>query len=313
MNGTDWLEETGDGIVVMDDAGTVSFVNRAAAGMLEVSRDAAIGQPAINVLRDHRLEAAWTERQTVTLQTRQKTLSARGVQAGLIIRDVTAEHAAREEARELLAVLSHELRTPVTTIRSTLEALADAELPETVRTRFLEMAENETARLVRLLQDLTVDVKPPLLRRVRLGEAAGRALALLDERMRARAITADMSGLGDHTVMADTDKLLQCFVNLIENATLHGPAEATIRLRTVVRDDTVRVSVLDEGVPLAPDRIRDLFSPDSRARAGKARGTGLGLYIVNSIASRWGGDAWGKPGDAGNEFGFSVRLAEGPG
>ena len=88
----------------------------------------------------------------------------------------------------------------------------------------------------------------------------------------------------------------------------HGPNEATIFLSAEMEGAWVRVTVRDEGEPLPQASIERLFEPHSRGRRVKAKGTGLGLYIVRSIAQRWGGEAWGKALATGNEFGFSVPL-----
>jgi len=113
------------------------------------------------------------------------------------------------------------------------------------------------------------------------------------------------------TVLADSDKLLQVLINLLENAAVHGPKGKTVRLLAWRADGGTKamVAVRDEGEPLKPATIDKLFEPHARGPSVKARGTGLGLYIVRSIAKRWGGTAWGKPLEAGNEFGFSVPLA----
>ena len=97
-------------------------------------------------------------------------------------------------------------------------------------------------------------------------------------------------------------------INLLENAAVHGPDGRTIFLKAEVQGAWVRVSVRDEGEPLPERAIDRLFEPHSRGRGVKAKGTGLGLYIVRSIAGRWGGEAWGRPLEDGNEFGFTVPL-----
>ena len=214
---------------------------------------------------------------------------------------------AQENARELLAVLSHELRTPVTTIRSTLEAL-HFEMDDAQRTRFLERAEGETERLVRLLNDLTVDVKPPKLRSLDLYEVTIKALSLLRDTFKEHRVKVELE-VPAFTVLADADKLLQVLINLLENAAIHGPDDAVVCLSAAQRDGTVHVRVRDEGTPLGQETIETLFEPHSRGSA-KARGTGLGLYIVRSIAQRWGGQAWGRALENGNEFGFSVPLRQ---
>jgi signal transduction histidine kinase len=304
-----WLDLIEDGLVLVDAQLSVRFINQAAARYLEVAAEQAIGLPLIAVVRDHRLEQVVTGGEPIEIQTRRRTLAASAVPGGLLLHDRTALREAQNSARELLAVLSHELRTPVTTISSTLEAL-HYDLPAPQRDRFLLHASTETQRLVRLLNDLTVDVTPPQLRRIALREVAGRAEALLAGTFAQRGAEL-VSELDDLTVLADLDKLLQVLINLLENAAVHGPADRTITLRAWfdAAEGKVLVTVTDEGEPLPAASIERLFEPNAQGPGVKARGTGLGLYIVRSIASRWGGRAWGRPLAAGNEFGFSVPAA----
>ncbi len=209
----------------------------------------------------------------------------------------------------------------MTTIRSALEALA-YELPPAQREHFLGRAKAETERLVRLLADLTVDVKPPRLRRIALREVGDRAVMLLQDTFAEHRVLAT-AALPELTVLADSDKLLQILINLLENAAIHGPDDKTVRLfarkrgakeRGAKESKTaafIEIVVQDEGKPLAPETIDSLFEPHSRGATAKAKGTGLGLYIVRSIAERWGGRAWGKALITGNEFGVTVPLAPG--
>jgi signal transduction histidine kinase len=214
-----------------------------------------------------------------------------------------------KNSRELLAVLSHELRTPVTVIRSTLEAL-QGEVPDRLRKRFLERAVTESERLVRLLEDLTIDVKPPQYRRIEVKEVADRAVALLHVVFAKHHVHLE-SSIDDLTVWADADKLLQIFINLLENAAIHGPDEAIIKL-FICRDQSnaafASIAVQDQGTPLHAETIEQLFEPHSRGSGVKIKGTGLGLYIVRNIAKALGGSAWGKPLPEGNEFGVLIPL-----
>ncbi len=294
-----------EGIIVVR-AGRVVRLNAAAGRFLEVEPAGAAGMPLIGVLRDHRLEAVFLTGESAELETRGRILRASATPECLLLFDLTDTRRAQETARELLAVLSHELRTPATTIRSTLEALRYP-LPEGQRDRFLSRAEAETERLVRLLNDLTVDVKPPKLRSLALRETVSRAQALLQDTFAEHRVRLECD-VPPFTVLADEDKLLQVLINLLENAAVHGPDGHMIFLKAEMRGAWVRVSVQDEGEPLPERAIAQLFEPHSRGRGVKAKGTGLGLYIVRSIAGRWDGEAWGRPLGNGNEFGFTVPL-----
>ena len=301
---TEWLDSLAEGVILVQRE-RVHYLNRAAATFLEVTPNYAVGLPLIGVVRDHRLERVFLEQGKTELETRGRVLQARTAPGVLILGDITELRRAQENARELLAVLSHELRTPVTTIRATLEAL-HFEMEDAQRRRFLERAEGETERLVRLLNDLTVDVKTPKLRSLDLYEVTIKATSLLRDTFKEHHVKLELE-VPSFTVLADADKLLQVLINLLENAAIHGPDNAVIYLSAAQRGQFIQVSVRDEGKPLAPESIETLFEPHSRGTV-KTRGTGLGLYIVRSIAQRWGGQAWGNALEKGNEFGFSVPL-----
>lgn len=300
-----YFDALAEGVIVVR-SGRVVRLNAAAGRFLEVEPAGASGAPLIGVLRDHRLEAVFVTGESAEIETRGRILRASATPECLLLFDLTDTRRAQETARELLAVLSHELRTPATTIRSTLEALRYP-LEDPQRERFLNRAEAETERLVRLLNDLTVDVKPPRLRSLALREVVSRARALLHDLFAEHRVRLDPD-VPPFTVLADEDKLLQVLINLLENAAVHGPDGRTVFLGAEMQGAWVRVSVRDEGEPLPEGAIDRLFEPHSRGRGVKAKGTGLGLYIVRSIAGRWGGEAWGRPLEGGNEFGFTVPL-----
>ncbi|HEX7022894.1 MAG TPA: histidine kinase dimerization/phospho-acceptor domain-containing protein, partial [Trueperaceae bacterium] len=244
-----WLDELEEGIVLVE-AGRVSYLNRAAAELLEVAPTQAMNQPIIAVFRDHRLERAYEMGEAVELETRGRRLLAKPVSGGMSLQDLSRLRQAQESARELLAVLSHELRTPATTVRATLEALR-MELPAAEREHFLRQAEAEVERLIRLLEDLTVDVKPPNMRRILLTDVAERAQALLQDTLDSRGIDLVVS-LPPLTVWADSDKLLQVLINLLENAAQHGPEHKTVWLSAQPDPEDasfIRVSVRDQGEP----------------------------------------------------------------
>jgi signal transduction histidine kinase len=169
-----------EGVVLVAD-GRVRALNATAAAMLQTTPERAVGAPLIAVVRDHRIEAALLGTAPIEVATRGRRIVVVAIQGGLLLRDVSSARRAEESARDLLAVLSHELRTPVTTIRAALEALR-FDLPAAQRDRYLARAEGEADRLTRLLSDLTVDVAPP----------HARSLAWRDELARATGLLADV-------------------------------------------------------------------------------------------------------------------------
>lgn len=298
-----WFDELTEGIVLIDD-GRVVRMNAAASKHLGVDRRKALGLPPIAVLRDHRLERAYLERREAEVGVRGRTLRIRPITGGVALHDVTDLRRSERDARDLLAVLSHELRTPATTIQGTLDAL-DLDLAPARRDRLLARARIESARLVRLLGDLTAEAQPPRARSVWLPDMVERTLALLEPAASARNVRIRTGAL-DATVWIDPDKLLQVLLNLVENAVMHGPADAdvTIRAEDAAGGPGVAVVVRDEGSPLDPSTVEELFAPHRRGAGSD--GSGLGLYIVRSIATRAGGSAWARPLPDGNEFGVEL-------
>jgi two-component system, OmpR family, phosphate regulon sensor histidine kinase PhoR len=301
-----WADALAEGVLLLD-GDRVRALNRAAAEMLQVDARRAVGAPLIAVARDHRIERAAAEGVGVEIATRGRRLAVVPIEGALLLRDVTEARRAAGDARELLAVLSHELRTPVTTIHASLEALR-FDLPEAQRIRWLARAEEESARLGRLLSDLTIDVAPPHARSVELRALAGRVEALLAPRIADRGVVLT-SDLPAAHAWSDPDKLLQVLLNLVENAVLHGPVGAEVLLTAATdpeRSSWWRVEVLDRGSAVAPEVMDGWFAPHARGAGATSRGTGLGLYIVRSIVERWGGVAWGRRWAEGNAFGFTV-------
>lgn len=321
------LDELAEAVVLIE-GGRVTLINQAASKLLGINSESAVGLPPIAVLRDHRLEHAYLHQVAIECETRGRVVEVMPIAGGLRIRDLTDLKRTQESARELLAVLSHELRTPVATIRSTLEALR-SDVPDDLRARFLQRAEAECLRLVRLLDDLTVDVKPPQYRSVFVPDVVARAVSLVQQTFQDHRVCLKQQ-VEPLTVWADSDKLLQILINLLENAAIHGPDDATVTLRvsrcqvdpdyqpseavidaqdcgTTPCNEMVCISVTDAGEPLDTGTIAQLFEPHARGASAKAKGTGLGLYIVKSISERWGGRAWGQPLAHGNRFGVTVR------
>ena len=202
---------------------------------------------------------------------------------------------------EFIATITHELRTPVTSIKS-LAAILEKEtgMDPAQRAAFLRIIVNESERLSRLVQQTleaeTIDQAPASssYHRTRV-----RALAL--ETLDSLRVLADERGgtlrldLPDDDVTVDIppDRLRQVFVNLVGNAVKFIPAgEGVITLAGRTTGDHLELSVTDNGPGVPPaqaEHIFDRFVQVHDAERGKPNGTGLGLYITRRIVERAGG------------------------
>ena len=203
--------------------------------------------------------------------------------------------------RQMMADVSHELKTPLTAMRGYIETLRMPEvaLDSERRDRYFETIDRETRRLERIVKDLldlaryehgAVVLQPRLFDIERLFEnVAGRHER--EAHTRAVAIRIHVGPLADQ-VVADPDRIEQAIENLVGNALRHTPAGGTITLSASRADGTAIVSVSDSGGGIAPEHLPHVFERFYKvdaARAAESTGSGLGLSITKAIVERHGG------------------------
>jgi two-component system, OmpR family, phosphate regulon sensor histidine kinase PhoR len=302
------LDAFRDALIAFDAALRVTELNRAAGVLFGVTRERAINRPLIEVVRDHRLERLAIKGGELELDLPGSRVLVRSLNGILIFEDVTTIRAREHELREVMAILSHEFRTPVTAVKGLLEAL-QLDPPFETQKRFLEMSLVEVERLVRLSEDLTVGFRPQAQRSFPLNDAISRVLRLLEEERKRRGVNVIVSG-AELIVHCDPDKLVQVLLNLFENALRHGPNPGEVHLQASLEDQFVRVMVWDAGLELPT--YNHIF--EAHKRGPNSTGSGMGLYVVRSIVSAWQGEAWGRyihsDTVTGNEFGFTVPAVQ---
>jgi signal transduction histidine kinase len=202
-----------------------------------------------------------------------------------------------EGERRLLDDASHELRTPLTILKGELDlALLRERSSEEYRTTLVR-ADAETDRLVRLAEDLLV------LSRSRPG-----AVAIHRERVAIRPLieeaasrhrsAAAAAGLRleveaqNETLTVDPTRIRQVLDNLLDNAIRHSPTGGVVRVEARLEGQTLQLSVADQGPGFPPDLLGRAFEPFARgSEADGERGAGLGLAIVQAVATAHGGTA----------------------
>ena len=207
-----------------------------------------------------------------------------------------------EAQREFAANASHQLRTPLTGLRLRLEAASlKADDPELERE--LAAAEREAERLARLVGSLLALAReadrPELRRPTSLAEACTRAV----ERWEAQAARNGQQlalATSEELALAAEDDVAIVLDNLVENALSYAPPGTIVKLECGRDGSSAWVAVLDEGPGVAPEEQEQVWERFARGSAGdSAPGTGLGLAVVQTLVSRWGGEARLSPRPGG--------------
>ncbi|MEM9785435.1 MAG: ATP-binding protein [Pseudomonadota bacterium] len=236
--------------------------------------------------------------QILEYSNRLEAKSAEQERTARALRDANAKLTALSIQKDaFLSQISHELRTPMTSIRSFSEILRDGAMSAAEQGRYAGIIHDEAIRLTRLLDDL-LDLSVLENGQVVLNEQTGDLSALLD-----RAIGA--AGLHDGGLQivrdrddeairltADLDRLVQVFINLISNARKYCDADAPqLTISVKGAHDAYHVDFMDNGSGIAPENEQLIFEKFSRVSdQSKAGGAGLGLAICREIMNRLGGD-----------------------
>jgi PAS domain S-box-containing protein len=332
------LANTADGIVAVDREGKVVLWNSAAEEITGVPAPVALGRAPVDVLqrsleaaesgaRGDRLVPISRGREEVWLSVTEAVMrDPVGTVAGRIFafRDISGDRLVEQVKSDFVSTVSHELRTPLTSIYGFAETLLrqDVMFGEEERQTFLRYIASESQRLTSIVDTLlnvarldTGDLQ------VNLSETDVRDVVgqVLDS-----VAPADVNGhrfvveLPDEPLAAraDPEKLRQVCSILLDNALRYSPDGGTVTVGAARRQDTVEVSVADEGIGIPQADQEQIFrkfyrGSDAELRAG-AGGTGLGLFIARGLVTAMGGRIWvsSREGE-GTRFAFELPAAIG--
>lgn len=334
------LRSMQEGLIVIDEGRGVLLINPAACSMLKCAAERSIGRSLRETARNAELERlidqTFTEDRPVSREIRffnpdERYLLVNAApcriesgerQAALVFHDVTELHRLENMRREFVANVSHELKTPLTSLQGFIETLLAGawRKPDHVK-RFLDMMDEDAKRLSRLIHDLldlsriesedTAPVRQPM----DPSDAAEKALSGLATAIAHKALHIDNQlAAGAFVVMADPGQLEQVWVNLLENAVKFTPPGGRIEVRSSRDAASVRFEISDSGsgIPEAAlPRVFERFYRVDPARSREMGGTGLGLSIVKHIVEQHGGSVGvtsAGPG-LGSTFFFSLPTA----
>jgi two-component system, OmpR family, sensor histidine kinase VicK len=310
-----------DGVIATDRRGRVILINEPAAEMLNVSRETVLSKSILELLdleEEYTFEKLLEERESVILDYSTKNTpyilranfsviqKETGFVNGLItvLHDITEQEKIEMERREFVANVSHELRTPLTTMRSYLEALAEgAWKDEEIAPHFLNVAQTETERMIRLVNDLLqlskMDSKDYQLKKewIEFIKFFHRVIDRFEMTKEQNVTFKRLLPERSIFVEADEDKLTQVLDNIISNALKYSPEGGQITFKVEEQEEQILVSISDQGVGIPKeniDKIFERFYRVDKARTRKLGGTGLGLAIAKEMVKAHGGDIWAK-------------------
>jgi two-component system sensor histidine kinase KdpD len=218
----------------------------------------------------------------------------------------------------LLSSVSHDLRTPLTTITGAVSTVLDdaSQLDESSRRELLESVREEAEALNRLVQNLlemtrlqsgAMELKKEW---HALDDIIGAALRRLRKRLGSRPVTTRVPP-DLPSVLIDDVLIEQVLVNLLDNAVKYTPPGSPITIMATASDRTVTVEVADRGPGLRPGEEKRVFEKFYRAQAGTGRGAGLGLSICQGIVEAHGGRIWAQNvPEGGVAFLFTLPMAD---
>lgn len=346
------LDTAGEGIFGIDGTGIVTFMNPAAAAMLGATPEELVGRcchdflhassdgivgplascsvcsctllPVARVAsRKSNFRRAPGESFPVEY-TASTTVSTTGEHTGVVVtfRDITERQAVERLKNEFVSTVSHELHTPLTSIRGSLGLLAAGllgELPEK-GSRMLQIAIGNTDRLVRLINDI-LDLERMDSGRVELRRRAVDAADLVTQAIDVMQPMAERAGIDLHaeaehcSLRVDADRMLQTLTNLLSNAIKFSPRGAKVTISAAANGETFTFRVTDEGRGIPHDRLETVFERFQQVDASDSRekgGTGLGLAICRSIVQAHGGRIWAESGGGtGSTFHVAVPVLPG--
>jgi len=227
-----------------------------------------------------------------------------------LLTDLTELRRLQTVRQEFVANLSHELRTPITSLRLAAESLA-GDLTDATRKRFAARALKEADHLAAIVDNLRelaeIEAGKRALRRTRFDLAelvteVGRRIGV------DRVVKVEVEeGLLLH---ADREKLAQALANLLDNAAKFSPADKPIEVRAELLENEYVVSVRDHGPGISPehwDRIFERFYKVDPARSRDMPGSGLGLAITKHLVLLMGGRVWTEAAPEGGQvFAFAL-------
>ena len=306
------LESMVEGVLALDQAGRLLWLNRSAQQLFGVRPEQVTGKSVLEVVRQPELEELVTRalverrpaiREVQSFAPHEQVVQFQAVpcdgertEAALVLvaQDVTQIRRLEGMRREFVANVSHELKTPLTSIKGFVETLLDGALEDPANNRrFVSLIDQDTTRLARLIDDLLelsqIESKatPLALQPVSLHQLVEQLAPRFHLALTERRVTLDLRIPKEAPLVAgDPERLRQIFINLLDNAIKFNKTGGRVTVSAEPGDAFLCVVVEDTGIGIPEEhlpRIFERFYRVDQARSRELGGTGLGLAIVKHL------------------------------
>jgi two-component system phosphate regulon sensor histidine kinase PhoR len=304
-----------EGVLAVDSTERILRINHSAAGLLNIDPDAAVGRRIQEVVRKPDLQKFIAQ----ALQSRQRieadiTLVIRGeslflqahgtplrdskgqdIGALVVLNDMTRLQRLENIRRDFVANVSHELKTPITAIKGSVETLLDGAVDDKQNAqRFLDIIARQSDRLNAIIEDLLAlsrieqdeEQAGIALQRTRLRDVFLNTMQACQVKAQSKGITLEMDCPDDLEANINAALLEQALINLIDNAIKYSPTKGQVLINASRKPSSIAIKVQDWGSGIPQEHLPRLFERFYRvdkARSRKLGGTGLGLAIAKHI------------------------------
>ncbi len=326
---TAMLDTMEDGVVVIEADGRITLMNSAAEWLLDISARDAVGARLVEALRDHEiqqvaalsLDTGQIRQTEVELLPHRRFLNAIATPLGgssdngilLTLHDLTADRQVENTLREFVTNVSHELRSPLASVKVMVETLEEGALDDGRTARnFLRRMNREVDRMNAMVEDLLElsrlesGHQLPSLTPLNLSALVSEVIVEYGGRVDEVAFHARLPQ-SPAIALGDRSKLRQVLVNLLDNA-LKNTESGSVEVSVNAEEGRHRVSVRDTGAGIAREHLPHVFERFYKVdRARRDGGTGLGLAIVQQIVQAHGGEICVESEEGrGSTFSFTV-------
>ena len=219
--------------------------------------------------------------------------------------------------QEFVANVSHELKTPMTTIGGYIDGMLDGTIPPEKQQHYIQIVSGEVRRLSRLVRNMldisrlqAMGVEESRMTRFDLGELMSDVIITFEQKINGKGLNVDVE-LPDRPVWvkAERDGITQVVYNLLDNAIKFCPQGGKLGLFLALEGGKAKVTVQNSGPTIDPNELPllfDRFHKADKSRSADREGWGLGLYIAKTIVGAYGGDIWATSENGITNFIFTL-------